>query len=125
MAFTVSELSIDSSNMYKSNREGSAIWTKMTAGIIVQILSTICISRRFLLMKEFFIMEIIINPTNLKININTRLIKSCKKINSSIIGELPSCKPNWPQVIIIYIVNIIYGETTSLIPQINIIKLRK
>lgn len=46
-------------------------------------------------------MEIIINPTNLIINISTKLIKSCKKINSSIIGEFPSCKPNWPQVIII------------------------
>jgi hypothetical protein len=45
-------------------------------------------------------MEIIINPTNLIINIKTRLIKSCKKINSSIIGEFPSCNPNWPQVII-------------------------
>lgn len=73
--------------------------------MIVQILSTICISKRFLLINEFFIIEIIINPTNLRINIKTKLIKSCKKINSSIMGEFPSCKPNWPQVIIIYNIN--------------------
>jgi hypothetical protein len=80
--------------MYNNNKEGRAIWMRITAGIMVQTLSTICISSKFLLMKEFFIMEIIINPTNLIINIKTRLIKSCKKINSSIIGEFPSCNPN-------------------------------
>ena len=101
IAFSVKELSIDSSNMYNNKREGRAIWTKINAGITVQILSTICISNKFLLIKEFFIIEVIINPTSLIINIKTRLIKSCKKINSSIIGEFPSCKPNWPQVIII------------------------
>ena len=94
MAFNVRDLSMDSSNMYNNKRDGRAIWTKITAGRIVQILSTICISSKFLLIKEFFIMEIIINPTNLIINISTKLIKSCKKINSSIIGEFPSCKPN-------------------------------
>ena len=36
------------------------------------------------------------------INIKIKLIKSCKKINSSIIGELASCRPNWPQFIIFY-----------------------
>ena len=47
-------------------------------------------------------MVTIITMTKVIINISTILIKSCKKINSSIIGELASCSPNWPQVIIIY-----------------------
>ena len=38
--------------------------------------------------------------TNEIINIKIRLIKSCKKINSSIIGELAFWKLNWPQFII-------------------------
>ena len=41
-------------------------------------------------------------------NIKIRLIKSCKKINSSIIGELASCKPNWLQFIILIYIYIIY-----------------
>lgn len=110
---------MDSSNIYSKSKEGRAIWIKIIAGINVQTLSTICISNKFLLIKEFFIIEIIINPTNLIINIKTKLIKSCKNTNSSIIGEFPSCKPYCPQVIIIC------GELTSLIPQINIIKLHK
>jgi len=40
-------------------------------------------------------------PTKEIINIRIRLIKSCKKINSSIIGELASWRPNWPQFIIV------------------------
>ena len=36
----------------------------------------------------------IIYPTNLIIKTKIILIKSCKKINSSMIGELASCKPN-------------------------------
>ena len=59
-------------------------------------------------------------------NIKIRLIKSCKKINSSIIGELASCKPNWLQfIILIYIykltsfylalaINNIYFENSSI-----------
>ena len=47
--------------------------------------------------------KITIYPKNKKINIKIKLIKSCKKINSSIIGELASCRPNWPQFIIISI----------------------
>jgi len=45
------------------------------------------------------------NPTKVIIKIRIILIKSCKKINSSMIGELASCKPNWPQFII-YIIKI-------------------
>ena len=48
--------------MYKSRREGRAICTRITARMTVQILYTICISNKFLLIKEFFIIEIILNP---------------------------------------------------------------
>jgi len=44
--------------------------------------------------------------TNEIINIKIRLIKSCKKINSSIIGELASWRPNWPQFIITSILKV-------------------
>jgi len=37
---------------------------------------------------------IIINPGKVVIKTKIILIKSCKKINSSIMGELASCKPN-------------------------------
>ena len=43
---------------------------------------------------------IIINPGKVVIKTKIILIKSCKKINSSIIGELASCRPNWLQFII-------------------------
>jgi hypothetical protein len=62
---------------HSHNKEGRAIWMRITAGIIVQTLSTICISSKFLLIKEFFIMEIIssfINFTTLII-VNRRIIK--------------------------------------------------
>lgn len=52
-------------------------------------------------------MVTIITMTKVIINISTILIKSCKKINSSIIGELASCKPNWPQFIITFVMFII------------------
>ena len=45
-------------------------------------------------------------PTKEIINIKIKLIKSCKKINSSIIGELASWRPNWPQFIITSILKI-------------------
>ena len=48
----------------------------------------------------FFNIKIIIIKTKEIINIKIKLIKSCKKINSSIIGELASCRPNWLQFII-------------------------
>jgi len=92
--------SIDSSSMYNNNNEGIAIWIKMIAGMIVQIHSIICLSNKFLLIKELNNILTIINPTKVIIKIRIMLIKSCKKINSSIIGELASCKPNWPQFII-------------------------
>ena len=47
--FKVKEESTDSSNMYKSNKEGIAIWIKITAGIIVQIHSIIWLSNKFIL----------------------------------------------------------------------------
>ena len=53
-----------------------------------------------MLIKEFNNIETIIYITKEIIKIKIILIKSCKKINSSIIGELASCKPNWPQFII-------------------------
>ena len=71
-----------------------AIWIKMTAGITVQIDSIICLSNKFLLINLFSIIVTIITPTNLIIKTKIILIKSCKKINSSIMGELASCKPN-------------------------------
>jgi len=86
--------------MYNNNKEGMAIWIKITAGIIVQIHSIICLSNKFLLIKELNSILTIINPTKVIINTKIILIKSCKKINSSMIGELASCKPNWPQFII-------------------------
>jgi hypothetical protein len=67
---------MDTSNIYNNNKDGRAIWIRITAGIMVQTLSTICIYSKFLLIKEFLIIEIIINPTNLIINFKTRLIKS-------------------------------------------------
>jgi len=54
-----------------------------------------------LLIKEFNNIETIIYITKEIIKIKIILIKSCKKINSSIIGELANCKPNWPQFIIL------------------------
>ena len=77
-----------------------AIWIKITAGTIVQIHSIICLSNKFLLINELNIILTIIYPTNLIIKTKIILIKSCKKINSSMMGELASCKPNWPQFII-------------------------
>ena len=93
--------SIDSSSIYSNNNEGIAIWIKMIAGIIVQIHSIIWLSNRFLLTKELNNILTIINPTKVIIKTKIILIKSCKKINSSIMGELASCKPNWPQFIIL------------------------
>jgi len=90
----VNDESIDSSNIYKSKREGMAIWIKITAGTIVQIHSIICLSNKFLLINELNIILTIIYPTNLIIKTKIILIKSCKKINSSMMGELASCKPN-------------------------------
>ena len=43
---------------------------------------------------------IIIVITKPIIKIKIKLIKSWRKINSSIIGELASWRPNWPHVII-------------------------
>jgi len=93
--------SIDSSSIYNNNNEGIAIWIKIIAGIIVQIHSIIWLSNRFLLTKELNNILTIINPTKVIIKTKIILIKSCKKINSSIMGELASCKPNWPQFIIL------------------------
>ena len=93
--------SIDSSSIYSNNNEGIAIWIKIIAGIIVQIHSIIWLSNRFLLIKELNNILTIINPTKVIIKTKIILIKSCKKINSSIMGELASCKPNWPQFIIL------------------------
>merc|ERR1712165_508083 len=86
--------SIDSSNMYNNNNEGIAIWIKIIAGIIVQIHSIICLSSRVMLINLLNNIKIIKYLTKEIINIKIKLIKSCKKINSSIIGELASCKPN-------------------------------
>merc|ERR1711894_500916 len=61
---------------------------------IVQIHSIICLSSKFLLIKELNNILTMINPTNVIIKTRIILIKSCKKINSSIIGEFASCKPN-------------------------------
>ena len=94
MALMVRLESIDSSSIYSRSKDGIAIWIKITAGIIVQIHSIICLSSKFLLINEFNIIVIIINITNVIINTKIILMKSCKKINSSIIGELASCKPN-------------------------------
>ena len=69
--------------------------------IIVQIHSIIWLSNKFLLTKELNNILTIINPTKVIIKTKIILIKSCKKINSSIMGELASCKPNWPQFIIL------------------------
>ena len=100
IALIVKFESIDSSNIYNNNNEGMAIWIKIIAGIMVQIHSIICLSNKFLLINELNSILTIINPTKVIIKIRIILIKSCKKINSSIIGELASCKPNWPQFII-------------------------
>jgi len=94
MALIVRFESIDSSSIYRRRRDGMAICTKITAGIIVQIHSIIWLSSRFLLIKEFSNMVAIIYKTNEIIKIKIILIKSCKKISSSIIGEFASCKPN-------------------------------
>ena len=96
IALIVKFESIDSSNIYNNNNEGIAIWIKIIAGIMVQIHSIICLSNKFLLINELNNILTIINPTKVIIKIRIILIKSCKKINSSIIGELASCKPNWP-----------------------------
>lgn len=69
--------------------------------MIVQIHSIIWLSNKFLLTKTLKSILTIIYITNLIIKIKIILIKSCKKISSSIIGELASCKPNWPQFIMI------------------------
>ena len=96
----VKDESIDSSNIYNNNKDGIAIWTKMIAGMIVQIHSIICLSSKVILIILLNNIKIIIYLTKEIINIKIKLIKSCKKINSSIIGELASCRPNWPQFII-------------------------
>ena len=101
ITFNVRDESIDSSNIYNNSKEGIAIWIKIIAGIIVQILSIICLSKRLMLINLLYNIKTIIYPTNEIIKIKIRLIKSCKKINSSIIGEFASCKPNWHQFIII------------------------
>jgi len=93
--------SIDSSNMYNRRSEGSAIWTKMTAGITVHTHSTIWLSRRFWLMNVLLNIRIIIRPTNVIIKIKIVLIKSCNKTNSSIIGEFASWRPYCLQCIIL------------------------
>ena len=49
----VSDESIDSSNIYNNNNDGIAIWIKIIAGIIVQIHSIICLSKRFILINLF------------------------------------------------------------------------
>ena len=99
-ALIVNDASIESSSIYNKSKEGIAICTRITAGTIVHTHSIICLSSSVLFIKELYTMVIIITITNVIINISTILIKSCKKINSSIIGELASCSPNWLQVII-------------------------
>ena len=94
MALIVRLESIDSSSIYSRSKDGIAIWIKITAGMIVQIHSIICLSSRVILINLLNNIKIIIYLTKEIINIKIKLIKSCKKINSSMIGELASCKPN-------------------------------
>jgi hypothetical protein len=89
-----SEESTDSSSIYSKIREGMAIWIKITAGIIVQIHSIICLSKSVLLIWLLTSIPTIIILTKVIIKTRTRLIKSPKKISSSIMGELASCRPN-------------------------------
>ena len=112
IALIVKLESIDSSSIYNNSNEGIAIWIKIIAGIIVQIHSIICLSNKFLLIKELNNILTIINPTKVIMKIRIMLIKSCKKINSSIIGELASCSPNWPQFIIYRLNFCFYNKLT-------------
>ena len=97
--FTVREESTDSSNIYRRSNEGMAIWINTTAGIIVQIHSIIWLSSKFIFIYLFDIILIIIYITKLIMNTKIMLIKSWRKINSSMIGEFASWRPNWPQFI--------------------------
>ena len=72
-----------------------------SAGKIYVIHISICLSSRVVLINLLKALKIIKYLTKEILNIKIKLIKSCKKINSSIMGELASCKPNWLQFIII------------------------
>ena len=87
-----------SSKVYRSTKDGSAIWIKIKAGIKVQIHSKIWPSN-----KDLWIILLIkilnkITPTNLKIKSKIILVKSWKYINSSITGEKASCRLNCDHV---------------------------
>ena len=71
--------SIDSSSIYKSSKEGIAIWISTIAGIIVQTPSIICLSNKFLVINIFIVDLTIQYPTNEIIKTRIIQIKSCKK----------------------------------------------
>ncbi len=63
-----------SSNIYKSNNEGKAIWIKIIAGIIVQTHSIICLSNKVILINLFTTILYIMWPTKVIIKSKIRLI---------------------------------------------------
>jgi len=84
------QASADSSSIYNKIKEGIAICTKITAGIIVQTDSIICISKRVLLTLVLNSIATITHPTKVITNKRIMLIKSCKNNNSSMTGEFAS-----------------------------------
>ena len=90
MVLSVKTLSTVSSNMYNKSNEGSAICSSKIAGMSVHTHSTICISKRLMLMYGLITIKIMIIPTNLMINTKIKLIKSCRWASSSIKGLFAS-----------------------------------
>lgn len=96
--FKVSEGLQISSRRYRSRREGRAINTRVTAGIMVQIISINCPSRRNRLI---YLLKNSVNikyPTRIVIIVKIIRVWSWKKDSCSISGEAPSWRLKLDQV---------------------------
>ena len=87
-----------SSSIYSNNKLGRAIWINNKAGASVQTHSTNCTSKNSLLINLELIIVIITISTNLIIKSRIRLIKSWRKVNSSIRGDNESENLSWDHV---------------------------
>lgn len=84
-----------SSIIYRIRRDGSAIRIKITAGRIVQIVSTSWASIVLVWVNFVVNISVIIYSTNELIRKTIIKVWSWKLVSSSIIGDVASCNPSW------------------------------
>lgn len=98
----------DSSSIYKRRKEGNAIKIRVIAGIIVQIVSISCPSIRSREENEFVMILIIMYSVMIVIMKMINIEWSWKKIICSIIGEFLFENIILDQVIISYLIKILF-----------------